>query len=1463
MVKSRRSSPESYRNEDDNTIRTENSRATHYTEGDESYFTHYSDASLGLAKRKSKKLSLVTYVPLGEEEEEVEHNETETPKNDSSHGDWRQTGLSVRIKLDEPYIQSVEHRSPEGEEDEASVDTDAANPEEERDDEKLLRTSFSPTTRTSNGSRDSLVNAGNGSSTRNRYLRDRLAKARLMQKKQQQDEELMARPSPSPKKQSSKPRNFFPDDDDQGMLMQKKNRQDKELTVARPSTSPKKQSSTSKNFFPDDDDNASVGSKEEDEYEYHCQRNASSRQTNRYAQMLVKKKHPSYQEPPVCERSPKSYGNKKSGAQSNLGSYASSNEVLSPYSGSHTNNGSAASPTSYSRTSRNGDGSVASPRSYIYSPRNGASLQNSYSQESSVGTYDEIVVGDPNHHQTNIRALTPVSEEESSVYTSNQFVKCSSNLKNVKFTTPGMAGNDCKTYSTQCTAFVAGVIKSCGGINGYKTESTYSQFEIIAQQSVANLANTVDNAFRNTPQAFERFDKTKTLSSFYSQNKNNKSSHSGNEPVMYNPNPYSPREDGSYSYARKQEIYIDDEDTPFFDHTPKELFQKLGAPFQGASAQGTAMLNAFSREFQNIGGANKAFTQAMKSGFKFDDENDQSIIDDMAHNVYESMHTYYGEEEDESGNVLSSPLGSPISLSSANGVKHHEDSRIEELTDEEEAEADCSKQSMYDVVVKGAGVRGAQRRNIMMDLQRRRMRTIRGQDPEDGEESQPVQKSEANKRKAKPDTVKLRQLYMKHYDKIHSPKENSKEPGSLTSKTATPEVETVESSSTFGGPYFDRGATEKDLKGLVMDARDGSFESPSRSMEGRDDFGIEQRCLSPVDKCALREAVSDTKSLQSCEKDIVSTKKLQHVNSEDGSEVDRLPSEPTKTSLADGLDSETDAATECGSLSVSESSARNSPATIFENATTGSEEMDDLVQSFLDGSDQSHSASSKPVPSGEIAKTTPSEDATQSNEAPTKEKPFDGKNIPDSEHTKSVAFREICAIDSEVMQPTEEIPQASASIDNLDSFSSCPTYNQDLAEENQLQEDSEEPQEDMESLISSCDDSTIFSESMNDSECGFNEVVHDRERPILSLENEFEGYAGELASIAEQGEEYEEEAEESTDGNEGHDIYQEPSFEPAEDIPFDEEVDVVPFDAEAYRTSIVPKRSLSFRLFKLLIVCVLACFCGIINPDWEELKSRIPRTAGDMHLEFSSHFESIKSRGFRSCFEDIRSQDFRRHFEDMKSSFVSLAEDATVEKFVAFLKEKTPDNCISIIYDRQTSMREGEEENPTEENTSVNVAEDISLEEEHISTSHDSSIEAETFTDETLEETEVDGDYDEANYDEYEYEYDEEEDDDGEDHASGEVKDSNEMGRDNSVLDVKQMVEEIWKETMAREGKGRLAGNIDQTTWDEESLLLQEETRKQAMDIPSFKKKLELIDHDIEEVGAWVKELEEALEAAE
>ena len=95
-----------YHDDETATIRTQNSRGTYCSEGDDqSYFTHYTDysnASLGLAKRKSKKLQMMAFVPLGDDTvTEAEGSDYELaaeykmPQANAGRHGWRHPSLAV------------------------------------------------------------------------------------------------------------------------------------------------------------------------------------------------------------------------------------------------------------------------------------------------------------------------------------------------------------------------------------------------------------------------------------------------------------------------------------------------------------------------------------------------------------------------------------------------------------------------------------------------------------------------------------------------------------------------------------------------------------------------------------------------------------------------------------------------------------------------------------------------------------------------------------------------------------------------------------------------------------------------------------------------------------------------------------------------------------------------------------------------------------------------------------------------------------------------------------------------------------------------------------------------------------------------------------------------------------------------------------------------------------------------
>lgn len=770
MLGSRKGSPTEQDNE---SVWTEASRGTatrgFVTDDDQSYYTHYSEGSMGLAKRTNKQLSFVSYVPLGGADDEEALCAPQQPTTTKMQSEHQQQQRQHQIDQAEQLPSNRRSTNTFGRQSELSFDHSSSthktrgaggkvpwrrkpglsvitDEEEDHRDEASVKARpvaedlafVMPTTSTPLAP-DSTYATMDGAETRSRR-RERLTRLNRVK---------------SPSKQS---RDQQEEDGEEGQ-------EDAERRENR-SISPRKNVSPGPSALKTPKYSNPNGSKDADDRvtrDYSPTKRSSRPGTNE-----SKRSNTEYRTEPTSEEASSEFHpymqkirqryhpNKRSEMHNQ--EYGEDQKNVQVY----TDDGQQF----VNRPSRSSEGRMSPPpreavppRSRRPSPtRQTTSAAPSYPDNETVSEvlpqdfsteqrYDLMVpkltqqshsLEDAMHSAQLVRSTRSASSENSSVVTSNlqQGEPCVSHFSHsTRFVSKGSDGNACIGYTQKCTSFVSGVWESCSSISRYKTESKKNllQLEMIAEQSVSTIYKT---GGRQSPEAFRH---SRELMA-----KTTQQPQGHRERTQYDRDRVSQNHDSAHSavsFDRLKEIRSDD---ATHEHLQNQSFTI------------------------NVEDAFSSFREAV--GLKENHQRDQqSLMDDMRH-ILDSFSTFYAphhqpydgdsQRHDQSYDFrhrATSGTLAPISDASVASDTSYEMSKCNDTQFREEQDdapqMDAGKASIYNSVIRSA----RDRRTMVMELQKRRMKQIRRK-----EESW-----EPNPRKHVDETAKLRMLYLGLYDKIH------------------------------------------------------------------------------------------------------------------------------------------------------------------------------------------------------------------------------------------------------------------------------------------------------------------------------------------------------------------------------------------------------------------------------------------------------------------------------------------------------------------------------------------------------------------------------------------------------------------------------------------------------------------------------------------------------------------------
>jgi hypothetical protein len=1117
---------------EEESVWTENSRGASTRNGDEdSYYTHYSEGSMGLAKRQNKKLSLVTYIPLGGEDDgTVCDEETETAANEhdsSGRGSSSSRKSSVILPVRQPppapqkgensnsthrtrgsgsrawrrdlSVMTEEDMSVMTEERDESPRFDAVmqqrlghttqNPSQpQRSPPKQLPISspLSPNSNSHIGGPTSVASplspallASDGAESRSRR-RNRLAK--MAAASGESDSEFSR--TPSPKKKSNKP----PTRGRGEAFFQKTN---KIKNIATTTTTESRQ------------DVAEVevdqhGSKLHKRYSNKYSSPKANRRADRDASQEEAFSTPEHDEKAIAEskEDPSDVGS-RSRIRNRYANFAKAIHRPEGSSSKDRETTSQERPSSRYRETEEETGSSAS-REMLTSSHNkqrksswkggdGDILGLSSNDSSTVGTYGtrDYTVGtyeDSILPVDNPRSLTPVVEEllagssDSTVGANHQFAPCGPRfVQNTRFIR-GADGGSCTSYTTQCTSFVTKVWSSCGAMHGYQTESTntYMQFEMIAEQSVSTIFKSGKQGNRELPDAFQH---ARALAAH--QERNQYKLDFDDSSVL------SPAEvDDNGSILSYGEVQYNRTDEAAYDDGTHTGF---GLNVNGA-------LNALSTEFRNFAQSTKAgtnaFAKVMNSGFHGNDAKNNTVAND-ANNLFDSMQkfyephhrpyandspsgafSHYGDDDD----VLANP--SVKSMDDQSEASTHvfdlPPSPINGPTSPTSTELNTqpptSPTSIYSSVVKSTN-----RREMMMDLQRRRMKG--GTKPEPEPETT-RNLAAALRRKSAEETAHLRRLYLSLRDKIHEDEEPSANQESSPSEGLARDGDSKERSSLqdtsedasanapaafFKPDGRDDSFSENQVRSAVEEERDYavvwaaseySTDPSPRAADGDREIPMmrserEQAAEGNADAPSSNPGILEDEPMQADPDPTEDTHSYQpnmDVNNLlDGEETvdETVATKYLDTREAPSTSSSTEEVADVTDNAQSNDSAlmadptppsRDSPETITQKSTTNSEEIDDLLNSFLDSSrsrnteesaDEFHSikesSSSEQLPPDDATASLSGVDEDDAAEIICQE--FPQQSIPEEPlRTRSQNFEDIYALEFPQQQSIPEQP---------------------------------------------------------------------------------------------------------------------------------------------------------------------------------------------------------------------------------------------------------------------------------------------------------------------------------------------------------------------------------------------------------------------------------------------------------
>lgn len=804
MKSSRAGSPSG---EEESSVWTDASRGSTYTgrhtEDDGSYYTHYSEGSMGLAKRPNKKLSLVSYLPFeeGDDPEAVQGRDPMPEERDySSSSSSRQRLERFRTKST-PTTTSKEdsfdgssstHKARGGSSKkprmrpELSVITDNVDEDDEEDPSPSVKKRPVAEDLTGDEQEDT-----DGAETRSRR-RERLARlARItsppkadVEAKEEKSIEVSSVPirerSVSPRKKAgrsllktpkyTKSKNAMPEEKEASRSRSSSTKRatktndtvadvtamSEEKEVRRSRSSSKKRAAKSNGTVADV---TAKSAKKEQSVEVHSKRSVHKSSEKTSESHSRGKNSTTVEEKSRGQKNPESRTKDSDNEDYRVKEISESDKrykvLMNAQAQSSEPNPQRRdqeisdadkryhemihAPERFASPSKQGSPARLrrlSPRkerrggqTTIVPPQTPRQLQQDDDDLSSV---EEIDVGRSAAAgiATAPRQWTPVSQDQlssgytvtsdnSSVVTGNlQEGPCTSQFVQ---TTRYMAKNgngktECLGYTQKCTSFVSGVWESCAGSMRYQTESRKNllQLEMIAEQSVTTIFNG-SGPGRNTPEAFK---------------------HS------------------------------------------RELLEKAE---DNSSLRMKAHMRGSGRELPfslNMEGAISTLSEAV--GLRENNGNEgQSVMDDMRH-LFESFTPYYSGNPPNQNYHNAGPVSIPpdsiyqyrhgaIGVDYLDDNSHSEDDSRELLSMSSSAslsksacdmEAKPEPEAAGTSIYKTVAQRGSRdRRSMMMELQRRRMKHVQKR-KEDAW-------TDTNPRKSEEDTQKLRRLYLGLYDKIH------------------------------------------------------------------------------------------------------------------------------------------------------------------------------------------------------------------------------------------------------------------------------------------------------------------------------------------------------------------------------------------------------------------------------------------------------------------------------------------------------------------------------------------------------------------------------------------------------------------------------------------------------------------------------------------------------------------------